>query len=271
MITYSRLGINGNTGNSMFQYAAVISLAKTKGYEVKIPLRPSYFDVNYNCMNRSIAEGFIIKTPVITLEELSHMRLNSYTEKWFHFDNNVLELPDNTDLIGYFQSEKYFNHNREFILDNLQFKPEIKEKAIQLFNELNVDPGSCTSMHLRRGDYVHKQGYHPLMPPEYYIESSKIIKTKNYLVFSDDIDWCKQAFNGNSNVKFSTLTNPFEDMYAMSLCANNIIANSTFSWWAAWLNLNPNKIVIGPKKWFGPAYDGVLDPKDVMPENWLRI
>jgi hypothetical protein len=271
MITYSKLGVHGNIGNSMFQYAVLLSLGKSKGYEVKIPLRPSYFDINYNCMNRSIAEGFIIKTPSITIEELGQMKLNVYNERWFHYDSKVLEQPDNTDLAGYFQSEKYFIHNKNYIIDNFQFKPEIKEQAVQLFKQLNIEPENTTSLHLRRGDYVHKQEHHPLMPQEYYIKACKSIKTKYYLIFSDDIEWCKQAFAQDSRVFFSTLTNPFEDMCAMSMCAHNIIANSSFSWWAAWLNINPKKIVVGPKKWFGPAYEGVIDPKDVIPESWLKI
>lgn len=275
MITYNALGRNGNTGNSLFQYCTLISLAKSKGYEVKIPDYPSYYDVNYQCNNYSIRDGFDIDTPVCDPSELKH--LATYTEQSFAFDPAVLELPDNVNLNGYFQSEKYFVHNRRYILDTLQFKTEIKTAAKELFNTLNIAPERTTSIHVRRGDFIHKQAFHPLVTPAYYTTATGMTRTPKYLVFSDDIPWCKEAFGINGNVYYSENKNPFVDMCAMSMCAHNIIVNSTFSWWGAWLNTNPGRLVIAPKQWLGPAYQppyaapGQWDTKDVIPDGWFQI
>ena len=128
-------------------------------------------------------------------------------------------------------------------------------------------------MHVRRGDFIHKQHFHPLLPLEYYKAGVQETATKNsncILVFSDDIDWCKQVFGGDRRIKYSTNKNPFVDMCAMSMCNNHIIGNSTFSWWGAWLNPNPTKIVVAPKGWFGLGY-AHWTIKDLFPDSWIKL
>lgn len=268
MITFSRLGRYGNLGNSMFQFAATIGIATKLNYTVKFPRNPTYFDTNYNCNNISLFDGFDIDIPEIVTEEY-RLLTNHYTEPHFHFDSKAFDVPDYTDLAGYFQSEKYFEHAKETIKKTFLFKQEIIEKSNNLFKELNISPEETTSLHIRRGDYVVKQVYHPLQDNSYFEAAYKKAKLKNLLVFSDDIPWCEQNITG-SNIFYSKLKNSFADMRAMSLCSNNIIVNSTFGWWGAWLNNNPAKVVVAPNTWFGPAYKDI-NANDIIPQTWLKL
>jgi len=135
------------------------------------------------------------------------------------------------------------------------------------YNILNKD---TVSIHVRRGDYTNLQHIHPLQSIEYYENAYNIIDDKsiNVLVFSDDIEWCK------NNIKFENITyiegeTNIVDMYIMSLCTHNIIANSSFSWWGAWLNNNKNKKVIAPINWFGSQSN--LYTGDIIPKKWIII
>ena len=142
----------------------------------------------------------------------------------------------------------------------------------KIFQTLHILPEETTSIHIRRGDYLNKTKFHPVQPVEYFKTAISELKSKNYLFFSDDIEWCKKVYGKNPGVYFSEGNNPFVDMYAMSKCNDNIIVNSSFSWWAAWLNRNNNKRVIAPKNWFGPS--GIqkgYNSKDIIPENWIKI
>ena len=126
-------------------------------------------------------------------------------------------------------------------------------------------------MHIRRSNYVSLQNYHSLQEIDYYKKSIEILgEDIHFLIFSDDIDWCDKNL---TFIKNKTIINEFSDyeqLYLMSLCNNNIIANSTFSWWGAWLNKNNNKKVVSPKNWFGPANQG-LNTEDIYCENWYII
>ena len=124
-------------------------------------------------------------------------------------------------------------------------------------------------MHIRRTDYTTSNGYHPVQTVEYYKKALEIIGEYDKLfIFSDDIEWCR------NNLKFDNMifiegNTDIEDLYLISLCKHNIIANSSFSWWGAWLNKNPNKKVIAPSKWFGDMAN--LNESDIVPEGWIRI
>lgn len=268
MITFSRLGRHGNLGNSMFQLAATIGIAAKLNYTVKFPRNPTYFDTNYNCNNISLFDGFDVNIPALVGEDYASIK-NYYTESHFHFDSNAFSISDNTDIAGYFQSEKYFIHAKEEVKKAFAFKKENVEISDFLFKKYNILPEETTSLHIRRGDYVVKQSYHPLQDNNYYEAAFKKAKLKNILVFSDDIEWCRQNVIG-SNVYYTDTNNSFADMRAMSLCKNNIIVNSTFGWWGAWLNNNPDKVVVAPSKWFGPAYNNV-NTSDILPLQWIII
>ena len=268
MITFSKLGRHGNLGNSMFQLAATVGTAIKKGYEVKLPRNETYFDIHYNCNNVSIFDGFDVDIPVLAPEDLKKIQ-HVYEEPHFHYSSKIESIEDNTDLTGYYQSECYFNHASKQVRDVFKFKQLHVDSSNEFFKRLNIDPLETTSLHIRRGDFVVKQDYHPLQSSQYFFEATKLSRLKNILIFSDDIQWCKSNIKSN-NIYYSNLTSCFSDMKAMSMCRNNIIVNSTFGWWGAWLNEHPDKIVVAPKKWFGPA-NAHLDSSDVIPSNWIKI
>lgn len=182
-------------------------------------------------------------------------------------DFNFKELKYNSNydyyLSGFWQSEKYFIESSDIIRKELS--PNISNEKIKL-PLLN---SNSVSMHIRRTDYIKSNGYHPVLPVEYYKKAIDIIGKYDYIfVFSDDIEWCK------SNLKFNNIIyvegfDDVEDLWIMSMCKNNIIANSSFSWWGAWLNLNINKKVIAPKNWFGQHVR--VNQSDLIPDSWIKI
>ena len=192
-------------------------------------------------------------------------KLTDYNEPNFHFDE--INYTPNLKLNGYFQSEKYFNHQREKILDFFSPTKNILEKLKTKYSF--IDKSNICSIHVRRGDYLRLPNHHPICSSVYYGEAIKYIGTDNvFLVFSDDIEWCKQTFKGSSFIFVENNTD-FEDLYLMSMCKNNIIANSSFSWWGAWLNNNIDKKVVAPSTWFGVAI--THNTKDLIPETWKII
>ena len=160
-------------------------------------------------------------------------------------------------LNGYWQSEKYFIEYSDDIRQ--QLKPNIS---------LDIEPDSV-SLHIRRTDYVTSNGFHPVQSMDFYKNALDIIGDYNKLyIFSDDIKWCKENLRFD-NMVFVEGNEDVVDLWSMSLCDNNIIANSSFSWWGAWLNNNKDKKVIGPKNWFGQQAN--LNTSDIIPESWVKI
>jgi hypothetical protein len=157
-----------------------------------------------------------------------------------------------TKIIGYFQSEKYFLKNKNQILSLFKCPEEIFKKLTLKYPQIN-ESNTC-SLHVRRGDYLNFSDHHPTQNMEYYKSAISVVGSdKTFFIFSDDISWCKENFNFLDNVIYCEDNEDYEDLYLMSLCNDNIIANSSFSWWGAWLNNNKNKKVVAPKKWFGPS------------------
>lgn len=157
----------------------------------------------------------------------------------------------NRGIDHYFQDPKWFEAN----------EGQIKE----MFSEGIGDSNSFVSIHVRRGDYVNNPFYVDLTKTDYYQRAISMFPDSKFLVFSDDIEWCKEYFKGNKFF-FSERNNELEDMNLMAACEHNIIANSSFSWWAAYLNKNTCKEIIAPKEWYA---DGV--ERTVCPSSWIRI
>lgn len=174
------------------------------------------------------------------------------------------------ELIGYYQSEKFFKHCEEVIRDQFKFKSNVVSFVLEQFPIIK----ESLSIHIRRGDYVNQPNHHPVVPVSYYEKILNQISNKyeKVFVFSDDIDWVKEKFVGDKFVfpQFDS-NNDMNSFVLMSLAKDNVIGNSTYSWWAAWLNKNENKKVYTPnyKQWFGPSYSN-LDTKDLIPENWIQ-
>lgn len=174
------------------------------------------------------------------------------------------EIEGDVLIDGFFQSEKYFKHNRQSVLDMFIFDFKLDKKYDFL------KKNKITSIHVRRGDYVNFPNHHPTQSLKYYLEGIEILKreTDLFVVFSDDINWCKENFKLD-NIFYIENEKDYIELYLMSICSHNIISNSSFSWWGAWLNKNESKKVISPLKWFGDAIKHNTD--DILPEKWIKI
>jgi hypothetical protein len=258
----------GGLGNVMFKLAASISLSIDNGVEYIFSnefLRPidgittkglPDYRRFYDNVLRNVK--FIDKLPDNYLV---------HTEKQFNYEEIPYTKGTNLLLDGYFQSEKYFENNKQFIIDLFGPNEEIKNRVL-----INLpDVSSYTSIHIRRGDYLQFPNHHPQQSVEYYKKATEIIGLdKTYLIFSDDLEGVKNMFDFLPNKIFYTSNEDWLDMYTMSLCKNNIICNSTFSWWAAYLNPHNDKKIITTNNWFGPAY-GNWDISTLFPKNWIRL
>jgi hypothetical protein len=187
----------------------------------------------------------------------------------------MLSLPDGVYLDGFWQSEKYFLDIEPTLRKEFSLRKAASPRSLDLANQ--ISSSNAVGLHVRRGDYLSqdKMEFHGVCSLDYYIAAVSIISSKipapHFFVFSDDPEWAVE------NLRLSYLTTfvrdadgnkPYEHIWAMSLCKHHIIANSSFSWWGAWLSVNPEKIVIAPKQWFRLQ---TLDSKDIVPERWMRI
>lgn len=212
---------------------------------------------------------------VNTIREKNYQGFNVINEVGFNY-NEIPIIDGNIYLNGYFQSEKYFkdfeNEIRHLFKQPSHVFAIATQEAwdkYQIF--INTSENTC-SIHVRRGDYLNSPNHHPTQNMNYYMKAIKQMpKDTLFLIFSDDIAWCKENFPDlPEKFKFVEGSEDYMDLQLMSMCKNNIIANSSFSWWGAWLNENPNKIVVAPSNWFGPAFPN-HDTKDLYCENWIKI
>ena len=212
----------------------------------------------------------------LPLSRILKLQINFINEYKFEFNDNILQSPNNSFLDGYWQSEKYFNSIEHTIRNDLLLNHEFSEAHKNLLNEiLNTN---SVSIHVRRGDYANNpttKAYHGLCPIDWYVQAiNKIKETEgntHFFIFSDDVDWVKSNLKSTERITYvsnGACGSDSDEMTLMSRCKHNIIANSSFSWWAAWLNNNPAKIVIAPSRWFS-AKD--INTNDLIPETWIRL
>lgn len=252
----------GGIGNVMFKLAASVSLAMDNNVEYifsKEFIRPNV-DPNYNTYSNNLLRN-------INFIDTLPYGYFIYTEKNFSYDS--IKYIQNTNLLldGYFQSEKYFVNNKNTIIDLFKPTEEIKNKIYKIFPNIN----EYVSIHVRRGDYLNYPNHHPQQSVDYYKKATDIVGSdKTYLIFSDDLNGIQTMFDYLPNKIFFTSGEDWLDMYIMSLCGNNIICNSTFSWWGAYLNNNENKKVVTTNNWFGSVYRN-NNIKDLFPESWIKI
>ena len=260
MITIGCLGSNGLLGNQMFQYAALRSIAKKFNYQYCLP-DPQSFQSDKKHLN-------LIDCFKLNNEEKKYVDLYKIKLDTLAFDENIFnKCPDNVDIDGYFQDIKYFEDNSEDIKRAFTFKEEYSDIGNMYFHSTFGDE-DVISLHIRRGDYLNFS-HHPTQPIEYYAEALKFFKQNlKVLVFTDDIQWAREQYLFNSErFFFSENNNSAVDMYMQTLCSYHIIANSTFSWWGAWLA--NSKRVVKPKIWFGPPLDNYTNFLNV--NNWINI
>lgn len=284
MITFQRIGYMGRLGNQMFQFASTLGISKMLNLEAAFPIENCVQTFPIGPFDPSIGEKMLVKCDLIDCFKIDPVYFiprgeipvsSIFNESIFTYDDKVTQIKENTDLYGYFQTDKYFSEYTDLILSQFSFKRQYRDPAVAYIEKIRESNKGCkiVSIHVRRGDYVMYPDHHPVCSKEYYDICIKEIKksTKDrikFLVFSDDTIWCKSEFSGD-DFEISNLANPYSELCAMSLCDHNIIANSSFSWWGAWLNVNPEKIIFSPSRWFGNAMN--KNTSDVYCKDWIIV
>ena len=288
----------GGMGNQMFQYAFGKQLALKHNVKLKLDLTEiSNVNLNGNYSVRELGlDNFNIDLTIATKEEIkvykgtkisklinllllySPIKANKLyiREPYFHFFKKALIAPKDSYLDGYWQSEKYFSRVRSELINDFTLKSKLSEES-KLLSQ-NIGKQNSVSIHVRKGDYLsiaaNKNLYEDCGPAYYKKSMEKIAGLVNdpvFYLFSDDPEWFKKNVSTTFKVEYVTHNrgkDSYQDIYLMSLCKHNIIANSSFSWWGAWLNTYKDKIVIAPKKWFK---NDSKDSSDLIPETWIRL
>lgn len=243
----------GRLGNNLFQAAACVGYAEKHGVDYALPL--GYHHQNIYRFFPKFKYQYIRSRG----GNLGAFGQPKYEEQECKF-TEVPFNPAGVHLRGFFQTERYFEHCKDKILDLLN---------------LRYSPIDYVSIHVRRGDYLEYPANFPTLTESYLNEAMSHFNSKKFLVFSDDIQWCKSTFVStypNRQFEFCENGNEYEELSLMSSCEHNIIANSSFSWWAGWANRNPDKIVISPSKetWFGVNAQQ-LETTWLIPPTWKQI
>ena len=279
-IGYNRLGSNGRFANQMFQYAGLRGVAANKGYDFKVPPPGNYGRSDY-----ALFECFEMGS--VKPENFGLVDGGSIATGQFHFYQKFFDnCPDNVNLHDYFQTEKYFKNIEDTIRYDFTFKKEVVDTCKDFLSTL---PEEKIFMHVRRGDYVNHPDQHPALPISYYEKAYKKFDNPTVLVFSDDLEWVKQQefFQGDNflisefDVRYDLLSDnidgqgnslvPFYDLYMMTQCNGAVIANSSMSWWGAWLQKNTTLPIVAPTPWFGKTALENIDPKDLIPDDWTQL
>lgn len=265
--------LKGGLGNQMFQYAAGRALSLRHNVPLMLDLSAFGSDPK-----RSYAlQPFAIEAGLVSLS--LWLRLwrkvtgRYYREQSFAHDPKVSELSPGMLLNGFFQSEKYFLDHADKIRHEFSLKEPLSQKAHDYLREMERTPNSV-AVHVRRGDYVSDAktaAFHGNCSWEYYEKAMRLMRARLgdvlFFFFSDEPEWlAAQQVRGTIVSGLS----PHEDMHLMSCCRHQIIANSSFSWWGAWLNQSPDKIVVAPRRWFA---DEKMERQtgDLIPNGWVRV
>ena len=281
--------IIGGLGNQMFQYAFYKYLEYSKHGELKLDL--SLFK-NYSLHNGyELERVFNIDEKIAVRDEIERFKSNyplffkienkllnkniifgtkHFKENKFYINEKIFDqIIKDFYVEGYFQTYKYIQK-----LDNslFEFKTKLSQKEEQLFK------GNTVSIHIRGGDYLSSKKDNVLFgnicTKDYYMKAINYIKNNienpNFLIFTNDKEYAESLFKYDNFqiIDWNRNRESFRDMYLMSLCKHNIIANSSFSWWGAWLNKNSSKVVIAPHKWFN---DNNINQNEIVPKDWIRV
>jgi hypothetical protein len=284
--------LKGGLGNQMFQYA--LGRRLSIDHHTPLILETSSFNedhlrdyrLNTFQIDASASDKLLffpttgpkrhINTVLQFFRSLLSGPFNIFKEQYFGFDPRVLQCSANAFFDGFWQSEQYFLPIRKTLLADFLPVQVLSGQLAQTVQQIDGSP--AVSIHVRRSDYVSNpttMAFHGVCSKEWYEEAAHYMKAHvpnvHFFVFSDDYEWAKNnlAFDAPTTfVKPSPDGLECHDLYAMSLCQHNVIANSSFSWWGAWLNQNPNKIVIAPKQWF---VAGPQATNDLIPSSWIRL
>lgn len=288
----------GGLGNQLFQYAFAKYLATKHGVDLKVDVSELNMDsLHADELIRTLGlKNFNVNLTLATESELKTYRKSKLNKVWdlfllnipvsfnklyirephFYFYRKAMNAPSDCYLDGYWQSEKYFSEIRNQLLLDFSVVSELSEETKRLVEK--VKSQNSVSIHVRRGDYLSIQGNQQIYETcdeAYYLAAMKCIELKNsdcvFYVFSDEPEWFKKNIHTDYSVQYvthNTGKNSFQDLFLMSLCKHNIIANSSFSWWGAWLNQYADKMVVAPKKWFK---NNIKDTSDLIPKSWIQL
>ena len=285
--------LKGGLGNQMFQYAFARNLAHIHNTTLKMdisgyacssgmPYALSPFNVQENFATTDEIQSFTDPKQTAAgklIYSLLHnhpKKAQSYIRvKYPHFNPKYLKLPDNVYLSGYFQSEKYFINIADIIRNEFKIKTEMDSENRNIAEM--IQNSQSVSIHIRRGDYITNPKAiqtHGVCGLDYYNrcteQISLKIKSPRFFVFSDDIDWSRKNIKLPNDAIYVDHNGPneaYKDLQLMGFCKYHITANSTFSWWGAWLAAYKDKVVFVPKKWFAKN----MNTEGMIPDNWIKV
>ncbi len=289
--------IIGGLGNQMFQYAAgrALSLANDCPLKLDISGFESYalhngyeldiFNIEAEIAGRkdiSSLTGSQVRLARILRQKLGFSKRSHRIEREFSFDPCFFDIVQPAYIDGYWQSYRYFESHAAQIRKELSFKKPLSGKNLEISG--HVAQTSSVGVHIRRGDYITNPAFakvHGFLGVDYYVKAVRLIRetipSPIFVVFSEDIAWARENLQLGQDAVFvshNTGMSSYEDMRLMSMCKHNIVANSSFSWWAAWLNNNPDKMVVYPSNWLAgrkAVQDYERFMEDLIPPTWIMV
>lgn len=277
--------ISGGLGNQMFQYATGRALALARSTDLVLDNSSfSHDKLRSYMIDHYQIKGSVMEPMSWFMEKISsfvrtyfglYPNMKVYGEKSNVFDKGVLSLTDNTYLLGHWQSENYFKDYSVQIKKDLTLLRPLSKSSSKIMSQIRKVPS--VAVHVRRGDYVSNSVAHKVLGTlslVYYQKAVAYLMSKvnqpHFFVFSDDPVWVSQNIlvNHPNTTYLRTSRMPYEDLELMRVCNHFIIANSSFSWWAAWLGSKKGTIVISPKRWFA---SNMYSSKDLIPKHWIQI
>jgi hypothetical protein len=301
------VSLMGGLGNQMFQYAAGKALAERHGTSLALDISGFRYSTHRSFLldrlsipeaDRALAAEVGAEKPVNhfarslwklridrVLESAGLPKLvrsaNQYREPHFHYDSEFEALGSETSLFGYFQSERYFSSIAQPLRDWLSPREPLGIRAAEVFTQIERDELSV-SLHVRRGDYLNPATakFHGVLGETYYRQAIDWIeaalgKEVVFFVFSDDPVLTERVLNFVPKCRLNHVRGdpdrPWEDLALMARCRHHVLANSSFSWWGAWLNPSPGKVVVAPRDWFAQNQLNEQDTSDLYPVDWILV
>lgn len=296
--------LSGGLGNQLFQYAIGRALAinnntdllfddffYTSVYNSELQrtcllekFHTKYTIANQNDINNILSKKNLLRAfkRHILRKKIPYYLENCIEEKEMYFDSNMFKCNKNVYINGYWPNQEYFLHIRDVLLKEIKLRPEYISNDCSLLQKKINSTSNSISIHIRRGDYLlTHNGTNQLFgicSLDYYNNAisyiTQYIQNPKFFVFTDDVQWVIDNFE--CSFPWEIISSPklhdYEELEIMSLCKHNIIANSTFSWWGAWLNQNPEKIIIAPKKWYSNKdFQYFYEHSDFVPKSWIRL
>jgi len=277
----------GGLGNQMFQYAFYLSLSKNfRAVKADLSKFEDYELHNGYELDKvfgiQLTEASKFETRLLDNQDRKWWyrklrkilnKKNAYTEEkeLFSYDKDIFKDKKDRLYWGYWQNINYLTEITPILKKEFTFRPKLDDKNLEILTSINQS--NSVGIHVRRGDYINDPLLGGIATRDYYLSAIELITQKvespSFFIFSNDINWCKENFNlaQTSYIQGNIGDNSYIDMLLMSKCKHQIIANSSFSWWSAWLNENPEKMVIAPKKWA----NGISNSGEVCPASWIRI